>query len=432
MGFAAGGWDPVHRPHASIEPAPVVNLGYVINVIENPRERLETLQRAWALAEQILIVGARLTAEAQTISNPADFADGYLTSRGTFQKFFEQHELKNWIEQTLGTSCLAAGPGVFYVFRSDEARSGFLASRQRRQLVIPRIRRPLELYDQHKEILTPLVDFVASRGRLPADDEIPDAALIREIFGSTRRAFRIVERATSAEQWDDITRKRALDLLIYLALSRFEGRPLFSKLPTDLQRDIKGLFSSYASACKGADDLLFSVGDLAVVDDACVSSPIGKLTPDALYVHGSALPHLSPVLRIFEGCARGYIGRVEGANLIKLNRREPKISYLSYPDFEDDPHPALASSMTVHFQTFKVSFHDYRDRRNPPILHRKETFLHPEHPLYAKFTKLTGIEESKGLFEDPRGIGTRDGWNAVLSQKGLHLRGHRLVRFKGA
>ena len=290
------------------------------------------------------------------------------------------------------------------------------------------IGRPIELYEQHKEILTPLLDFVAARGRLPADDEIPDAALIREIFRSTRRAFRIVERATSAEQWDDITRKRALDLLIYLALSRFEGRPPFSKLSTDLQRDIKGLFSSYASACRGADDLLFSVGDPAVVDEACVSSPIGKITPDALYIHESALPHLSPVLRIFEGCARGYIGRVEGANLIKLNRQEPKISYLSYPDFEHDPHPTLASSVTVHFQTFKVRFQDYRDRRNPPVLHRKETFLHPEHPLHAKFAKLTRIEETKGLFENPRAIGTRDGWNAALAEKGLHLRGHRVVR----
>ena len=153
-----------------------------------------------------------------------------------------------------------------------------------------------------------------------------------------------------------------------------------------------------------------------------------SLTPDALYVHESALPHLSPVLRIFEGCARGYMGRVEGANLIKLNRREPKISYLSYPDFEHDPHPALASSVTVHFQTFRVRFHDYKDRRNPPILHRKETFLDPEHPLHAKFAKLTRSEESKGLYEDTRRIGTRDRWDAALEEKGLRLRGHRLIR----
>jgi DNA phosphorothioation-associated putative methyltransferase len=104
MGFEGGGWDPVHRPDALAEPAPVVNLGYVVNVIENPMERQETLRRAWSLAEQVLIVSARLAAEAGTMADPAAFADGYLTSRGTFQKLFEQHELKNWIDQTLETS----------------------------------------------------------------------------------------------------------------------------------------------------------------------------------------------------------------------------------------------------------------------------------------------------------------------------------------
>lgn len=428
MGMQGAGWDPVHRPEAAVEPAPVVNLGYVVNVIEDPQERRETLRRAWLLSEQVLIVSARLAAEVQTIGAPADFADGYLTSRGTFQKFFEQHELKSWIDQALDVSALPAGPGVFYVFRSDEARSAFLASRQRRQILIPRIARPLALYDQHKELLQPLIDFVAARGRLPTDGEVPDAASIVETFGSIKRAFRVVERATSAERWDEIVRERAFDLLIYLALSRFDGRPPFSKLPAELQSDIKAFFSSYAGACREADDLLFSVGDPAIVDGACACSTIGKLTPEALYVHESALAQLSPVLRIFEGCARGYIGRVEGANLIKLSRREPKISYLSYPRFESDPHPALASSVTVHFQTFRVRFHDYTDRRNPPILHRKEAFLHAEHPLHAKFARLTRSEEAKGLYEDTRRIGTRDGWSVVLAEKGLSLRGHRVFR----
>jgi DNA phosphorothioation-associated putative methyltransferase len=242
-----------------------------------------------------------------------------------------------------------------------------------------------------------------------------------------QRAFRVVEKATSTEQWDEITRQRALDLLIYLALARFEGRPPFSGLPPDLQRDVKGFFSSYAQACREADDLLFSVGDPAVVDGACAASLIGKLTPDALYVHESALPHLSPILRILEACARGYVGRVEGANLIKLSRQEPKVSYLSYPEFDNDPHPALAGSVTVHFQALSVRFHDYRDRRNPPILHRKETFLHQDHPLHAKFARLTRIEQSKGLYDKPTMIGTRDGWLALLEAKGLRFRGHRLL-----
>ena len=38
-GIACDGWDPAHRPAAERRPADVVNLGYVINVIEDPRER---------------------------------------------------------------------------------------------------------------------------------------------------------------------------------------------------------------------------------------------------------------------------------------------------------------------------------------------------------------------------------------------------------
>jgi hypothetical protein len=54
--------------------------------------------------------------------------------------------------------------------------------------------------------------------------------------------------------------------------------------------------------------------------------------------------------------------------------------------------------------------------------------LAADHPLRAKFSRLTRLEEAKGLFADPARIGTRDGWEAVLAAKGLTLRGHRLVR----
>ena len=70
---------------------------------------------------------------------------------------------------------------------------------------------------------------------------------------------------------------------------------------------------------------------------------IGKLLPDDLYVHNSALDSLEPILRIYEGCGRAYLGEVEGANIIKIHRRSGKLSYLVYPDFETDPHPALLS-----------------------------------------------------------------------------------------
>ena len=431
MGFTIKGWDPFFRPDAPRKAAPIVNLGYVVNVIEDPGERRDALRQAWCLAESVLVVGARLTAESRDGAETSDLSDGHLTSRGTFQKLFDQTELRNWIEQTLGVAAMPAGPGVFYVFRSDEARMAFQAARYRRRAAAPRLTRSEALFNEHQTTLQPLIDFMAGRGRLPADHELGAAIEpIREIFGSPKRAFQVIKRVTDAEQWDAIAAERAQDLQIYLALSQFDGRPRFSELPEELRLDVKAFFSTYTKACQGSDELLFSLRDPEVIEAACKSSEVGKLTPTAIYVHETALEALPPVLRLFEGCARGYIGRVEGANLIKLHRGDPKVSYLTYPSFETDPHPDLAHALTVNLQTFRVKSRRYSGQRSPPILHRKETFLPESHPQYAKFARLTRIEEQKGLYADSSRIGTRDGWNRVLAENGLYLHGHRLLRSK--
>jgi len=52
MGLQASGWDPVHAPQGQRAPADLVNLGFVLNVIERPQERLEVLGAAWAQARR--------------------------------------------------------------------------------------------------------------------------------------------------------------------------------------------------------------------------------------------------------------------------------------------------------------------------------------------------------------------------------------------
>jgi DNA phosphorothioation-associated putative methyltransferase len=427
MGIAAEGWDPFHRSASPLRRAPVVNLGYVVNVIENPHERQEALRHAWELAESVLIVSARLSNDARILGEAQTYNDGLLTSRGTFQKFFEQLELRNWIDHTLSVAAVPASPGVFYIFRDEQVRAAFVASRYRRRIAAPRLTHSEALYRQHEDILRPLLEFVSERGRLPAEDELPDASPLLAVFGSIARAFQVIRRATDSEPWREIAKIRAQELAIYLALARFQHRPPFARLPPPLQRDVKAFFSNYKTACSSADELLFSIGRPGNLDISCQSSGIGKLTPAALYIHESALDLLSPELRLFEGCARNYVGRIEGANLVKFLRAEPKVSYLSYPEFETDPHPALAFSVTVHLQTFREKYRDFRSSANPPILHRKETFLAIDHPLHAKFARLTRIEEQKGLYADTSIIGTREGWRAALVERQLQFKGHRLI-----
>lgn len=497
LGLPANGWDPTHRPDASLAPADVVNLGYVINVIEDQSERREALRKAWSLARATLVVAARPAWEARDVRG-RPHGDGILTAKDTFQKFYEQDELRSYIEATLGTRSVAAAPGIFYVFRDDATSQAVLARRTRRssdgvgrvadllyelhrdrlaalqdfveaQRRLPQpgdlglateaelvetfgsvraafalIRRATgatrwsdidtgrpsqaeRRFDQHRALLEPLIDFVEERGRLPRPEELASASAISAAFGSIRAAFSIVRRVTGGERWKLTEDRARRNFLVYLALAAFGGRPRFSDLPHDLQLDVRDLFGTYKNAVVEADRLLYGTGDLEALDQAARAAPVGKLTQEALYVHVSAFKELPPLLRVYEGCGQALAGTVEDATIVKLHREKPQVSYLSYPSFDRDPHPALSTVLVARLGALKLTYRDFRASENPPILHRKELFVDSGHPGREKFRRLTAQEDSYNLLATSR-IGTKAGWQEALASAGLELRGHRLVR----
>ena len=221
--------------------------------------------------------------------------------------------------------------------------------------------------------------------------------------------------------WAEIRQQRTDDLLVYLALARFRKRPPLSKLPGSIRRDIKEFFGAYKRACERADALLFRAGDATAIDEACCRSTLGKLLPNALYVHRSALDRLEPLLRVYEGCARAYLGEMEGANIIKLHRFSGKVSYLFYPSFDAQEHPALLRAVKVSLRSLQLDCYDYGSTANPPILHRKETFVPEDYPGYATFATLTREEEERDLLTDTARIGTRLG--KQTAQRGSEDRG---------
>jgi DNA phosphorothioation-associated putative methyltransferase len=426
QGVDCAAWDPVHRPEGHRRPSDVVNLGYVINVIENPVERVDTLRTAWGLCRGVLVVSVRTKTDQRDEDPGRPYEDGCMTRLGTFQKYYEQGELRDWVDAVLEVRSVVAAPGVLYVFRDEAARESFQAARTRRQAAAPRLRKSDVAFETHRHLLEPLMAFFSTRGRLPSPEEFElTEAVVREL-GSLRRAFRVIQNVTSVEPWDRIRDERTQDLLVYVALSRFGRRPTFSKLPRDLQLDVRAFFSTYTNACSMADLILFSAGDPARREDAFKAAPVGKLMPTALYVHSSAVDRLPAVLRIFEGCGRSYVGRVEDATVIKMHRDQARISYLGYPDFDTCAHPPLRFSLSVHLQSFAIERRSYEDSDNPPILHRKEEFIPEDNPLHAKFAQLTRQEVKRGLFADPARIGTQTAWDSLLAEHGLRVEGHRL------
>lgn len=422
-GISSSGWDPIHAPDGLRQRADVVNLGYVINVIQEPAERASALREAWSLAKRALVVAARPDWEARgLVARPV--GDGWVTSKGTFQRFYRQDELRSWVEATLGVPAWAAAPGVFYVFRDLQNAQSFRVRQVRERGIRQRID-PRSLAEGDRAALAELVEFVLRRGRLPEPEELEQGQPLLKAFGSVRRAA----SSASSElgpRWEEAARRARCDLQVYLALTAFSGRPKWSALPPDLQRDIRQLFGNYKEANEQADDLLFAVGDQVRLDAALAGSTLGKRLPDALYVHVSALGQLHPLLRVYEGCARVLVGHVESASIIKLQRVNRRIAYLAYPGFDRESHPELLFSLRADLQSFDVKLTDFSESQNPPVLHRKEAFVAPDYPRRDMFARLTKQEEKAGLLGG-NDIGTRQGWLRALAQGGWALRGHRLV-----
>jgi DNA phosphorothioation-associated putative methyltransferase len=431
QGFTSTGWDPYYRADTEQTTANIVNLGYIINVIEDPAERRTALLNAWALTQNVLIVAAQVLIDDR-VRGQITYGDGIITRRNTFQKNYEQEELKIYIDQILGVDAIPVALGIYFVFRDEAQAQSFRASRFRSRTTTPRVRASVRRFEDYRELLAPLMSFVSDRGRLPLGTETQHFQDLQTEFGNLRRAFQVVVQATDHQEWDTIAEKRRQDILVYLALSHFSQRPRYRDLSETLQNDIKGLFGSYPQACAAADLMLLTLGKPGFMAACCQRSTIGKPTESGLLVHISALSALDPMLRLYEGFASRTIGRMDNATLVKFHVQKPKISYLYYPNFDSDPHPSLHTSMQVDLRDLHVSYRDYDPTENPPILHWKEAYVLHDYPQRDRFAKLTQQETDWGLLDNPKKISKYQAWQHHLEIHCVVLKGHRIIWRKDA
>lgn len=422
IGTDVRGWDPHFAAACEPTPAEQVLLSYVLNVIEDPKERVQTLRRAWELADDVLVVGARLTWDARRLSG-SSYGDGVVTSRGTFQHLYTTEELRAQVESVTGARCFVAAPGIVYAFRDESARMGVIARRAM----------PAAVWAESAtmaEALTQIVGFVETFGRMPVFEELPADYLPLLAASPWPRLQRHARSAARPDLVEAGAKRSVLDTLLFLGVELFNGRGSLRSMPPAVQENIRRFFSSYREACARADRLLLKIRDDAYVRGAMRNS-VGKLTPTALYVHRDAMGRMPVVLRLYEHCGSIAAGRPQQFELVKLAHEGRAVSWLGYPDFDRDPHPRTAWSYSVDMRTLATRFTSFEGRANRPLLHRKEEFLHPDDPRVAKFARLTRAEVRAGLYRQPHLIGTESGWQQVLERQCVALRGHRLVRAAG-
>src|SRR5207249_4704509 len=117
-----------------------------------------------------------------------------------FQKYYEQDELRGYLAEELNTEPVAAGLGVFILFKDPAQNQAYRAARVRSPVARPRPAVRVTKFEANREVLEPLMDFRSARGRFPDGDECESFAGAASAFGGLRRAFKIVQQATGREK----------------------------------------------------------------------------------------------------------------------------------------------------------------------------------------------------------------------------------------
>lgn len=445
-GLDALGWDPNFLPDADKVVSELVNIGFVINVIEDTTERTEAIIGAWHLTSKLLVVSAMLANDA-FINQFTPYKDGVITSRNTFQKYYAQAELKGYIERTLDENAIAVAPGIYYVFRDKIEEQRFLANRHKRHHQWQQITTPMPtseeqarlLFTQHQTLLTAFWDRCLVLGRLPVDEEFTDSANIKMHFGNVKKAFKLliqVQGESAEQEFKQAIALRREDLLVYFAQCQFEQHKGYSNLPDEQKRDIKIFFDTYKVAISEAKILLFSISDTQLIERACIDAhknklPASKLNQGhSLEFHKKFLNYLPALLRVYVGAAVQLYGELDEIDLVKIHITSGKVSFMGYDNFETSPLPTLRERIKVKMWQLDVDFFDYVDVHNRPVLPYKSEYIDESFVDYKAQVSFDKRMKKEGLFESMYNTKNLLSISEYLCAKKLKAKGYKLFSIK--
>ncbi len=438
------GWDPVYFPNQEIVVSDIVNLGFVINVIEDQGERKKTLFNAYNYAKKLLVVAVMLGGES-IINRFQPLNDGVVTARNTFQKYYTQPEIRKYIEDVLREDAIAIGPGIFYIFKDKIEEQNFLISREKSKKNWQRLSytcdsKRLEIrqhvfYEQHKELLDLFWTKCLDLGRVPSQEEFSQSEQLRSSVGSHEKAIRLLIAIHGDAIYVTAAESKKNDLSVYFALGLFERRKPYLHMPDGLKRDIKTFWGKYGKALDQARELLFSAGKAELIRKACILAnqdlQCGQLVPDhSFIVHGALLEYLPAVLRVYIGCASRLYGDVSEIDLIKIHFNSGKVTFLRYDDFWNKPLPLLEQRVKVKLREQVIDFFNYGDEFPPQPLYLKSILLKDDMPNYSK---QKAFDKRLMSFEwlNFNGFGpSKTEFDALLNQNNMQIKGFKFYKIQ--
>ena len=402
-GVLACGWDPYYAAEFEKQSADIVNLGFVINVIEDPSERSDALHGAFGLANEWLVVSAML--EHSNTGNGKPYADGVLTSRNTFQKYYSQPQLAHYIHEVLGIEPLPVAPGIFYVFKDKDAEQRFSTQRvaKRRSPIKRQLRRltqeeqaeritrqTQQKFDANSDLLEALWTKWLELGREPKPKEVSSLETLRQRVGSYPAALKLIleqKEPDAATQIQNAAETRVGDLSVYFAQLRFSQKRPPRPIEPSLKEDIKHFFGNQENAMAQGEELLLSILDKQKINAACESAAqegVGWLFEGhSLQLHTSLVSQLPPILRTYIHCATSLYGDITSADLVKVHIRSGKLTLMNFDNFEGNPVPRMLERIKINLLNQRLDFFDYGEEYEPPNLYLKSRYMNEDQEGYS-------------------------------------------------
>ena len=200
-------YDPYYFPNTEPMPADVVMLNFVLSVIEDPAEREQVLVAAWNLARKYLIVGLL---SGKPKDSAYRFADGIITKRNTFEKYYSAKAGKAYLQAVLGGTLTRLENCIWVI---PKAASKVL----------------LAYNTPHSELQRLLVNLKKQRYRLSSQTLLPEGAYVEDY--SPSNSNQVYYRLRSPNR--DLPGKKGATFVLHLGNA---DSPEFKEAAKTLQR----------------------------------------------------------------------------------------------------------------------------------------------------------------------------------------------------
>lgn len=435
LSVEVSGWDPHFFPNNKRQTADIVNLGFVINVIEERSERDFVLTDSFSLASKMLVVSALIGSPDYATKTQAH-GDGVITSLGTFQKYFLPDELENYVRDLLSVPVTSVAQGVVIAFQSEHEADRFRARRAgyRSRTIKGSRRKAAELYMFDEGARASLAKFwekCTSLGREPLSSELNEEQSLSSFGLSTSVAYKFLRENMDEGDLAAAASQRREELLVQFALGFFDGRVYYKYLPEDVQKDIDEFFGSFSALRSEAKALLYSIADTEALRRAAYSAAdegLGYLLGErSLQVHVAAVDRLPGILRVYIGCAERLIGGLGRADLVKVHLASGKVSFLSHDDFDGQAIPFMTERIKVNLWHRTVHYFDYIGEFAPPPLLMKSLFLPEDSGAFERQAGFDARLVKLGLFDPQAPHPSRSEFEDKLRAKGVAIVGFDIV-----